>query len=208
MLRYAKNLDAFSRNIIFVFISMSLLNVVNLLYQLLIAHSLSPADFAAFNALLSIFMLLSTPLATLQTAVVKYTSEFHAHNQTDKVRFFLSYLLKKTVVFAILTCFAVYFASFYIIDKLKIPSVYSAYILILLIFLSWITPLFMGGLQGLHLFKWFIAVSIIAGAAKLLFAFIFIRLGFNITGAFSAFLVSVLLTLIISSFVLRKLFSF
>lgn len=208
MVRYLKNLDAFSKNIIFVFIGTSLANIFNLLCQLLIAHGLSPADFAAFNALLSIFVVISTPLATLQTAVVKYSAEFNAHNQVNKVKFLLSSLLKKTAIFSLLTCFVVYFAAFYIIDKLKISSIYSTYILILLVSLSWITPVFMGSLQGLELFTWFVLVSIIAGAAKLLFAFIFIRLGFNITGALCAFLISVLLTLVMSAFVLRRFISF
>jgi len=208
MVRYLKNLDTFSKNIIIVFFGISLVNIFNLLCQLLIAHRLSAADFAAFNALLSIFVIVSTPLATLQTAVVKYTSEFNAHSQIDKVKFLLSNLLKKTAIFSVLTCFIVYFAAFYIIDKLKISSIYSAYILILLVSLSWITPVFMGGLQGLELFNWFITVSIIAGAAKLLFAFIFIQLGFNITGALCAFLVSVLLVLIMSAFALRRFISF
>ncbi len=208
MIRHLKNLDTFSKNIIFVFIGTSLINVFNLLYQLLIAHTLNPADFAAFNALLSIFMVLSTPLSTLQTAVAKYASEFNAHNRIDKIRFLISHLLKKSAIFSLLTCFIVYLASFYIIDKLKIPSFYSAYVLVLLVSLYWIIPSFMGVLQGLELFKWFVSVSIAAGAAKLLFAFIFMRLKFNITGALSGFLVGVLLILILSAFALRKLISF
>jgi O-antigen/teichoic acid export membrane protein len=208
MVRYLKKLDAFSRNIILVFIGTSLINIFNLLYQLLIAHRLSPADFAAFNSLLSIFMVVSAPLGTLQTAVAKYTAEFNAHGQINKVKFLLSNLLKKTAILSVLTCLAAYFASLYLIDILKIPSFYSAYVLVLLVSLYWIIPVLIGTLQGLELFNWFMAVLIFAGAAKLLFAFIFIRLGFNITGALGAFLVSALLLLIMSAFALKGFISF
>lgn len=208
MTRFIKNIDSFSKNIILVFAGTSLVNIFNLLYQILIAHRLKPSDFAAFNALLSIFVLFSMPLATLQMAVAKYSAGFIAQNQIKKVRVLLSSLLKKTFIFAALTFFIFCFISFYIIDKLKIPSVLSGYLLALLLALCWMTPVFSGGLQGLELFKWFMSVSVITGALKLLLAFIFIWLGFNIAGALGALLFASLAGLIISFFPLRHFFSF
>lgn len=204
MFKYIKNIDAFGKNIIIVFLGTSLANFFNLLYQLLIAHRLCSVDFAAFNSLLAIFMLVSSPLANLQTGIVKYIAEFNARAQTEKIKNLLSVLFRKTLLMAVLTFFIFSFASIYILSRLKIPSIYSAYILAILLGSSWVTPVFSGALQGLELFKWLVSVSIIAGALKLILAFIFIALGFNISGALGAFLVASLIGLIVSFYPLRR----
>lgn len=202
-----KNIDIFTKNIILVFMGTFLVNLFNLLYQLLIAHKLTPSNFAAFNSLLSILMIISTPLSALTTAVVKYSTEFNAQKQIKKIQILFAGLLRRILIPAILTFFIFYSASFYIMNKLKISSLASGYILAILLALTWITPIFSGGLQGLELFKWFMFISVITGALKLLFAFIFIKLGFKIVGALGAFLISGLLGLAISYLPLKNFLS-
>jgi O-antigen/teichoic acid export membrane protein len=208
MLKHIKRIDTFGKNIILVFLGTSLVNVFNLLYQLLIAHRMSGIDFAGFNTLLAIFMLICAPLTTLQTAVAKYTAEFNAQNQIKKIQVLLSELIRKMLPLAIITFIGFYFLSFYIMDKLKISSVSAGYILALLLASSWITPVLTGALQGLELFKWLALLSVIGGALKLVFAFIFISLGFNIAGALGAFLIASLIGIIISFFPLKNFLSF
>ncbi|MBI5144931.1 MAG: hypothetical protein HZA27_01950, partial [Candidatus Omnitrophica bacterium] len=105
MIRYLKNLDAFHKNIILVFIGSFSVSFLNLLYQFLIAHRLSPSDFAATNSLLSICMLISMPLSALQTLVAKYTSEFNAQANTEKIKEVISSILRRALQFALLTFF-------------------------------------------------------------------------------------------------------
>ena len=202
-----KNIDAFGKNVIFVFLGMSLVNIFNLLYQLLIAHRFSPADFAAFNSMLSIYLIVSMSLGTVQVALAKYTAEFNAHNQTKKIRFLLSSLLKKTTLFALLTLIIFYFASSYLIDKLKITSVASGYILAILLALSWVIPVLFGGIQGLELFKWLPSIQVISGVIKLILAFLFILFGFNIAGALGALLIANIIALVISYIPLKNFIS-
>ena len=208
MIKYIKRIDTFGKNIILVFLGTSLVNVFNLLYQLLIAHRMSGVDFAGFNSLLAIFTLISSPLTTLQIAVAKYTAEFNAQSQIKKIQVLLSNLIRKTLPLAIITFIVFYFFSFYIMDKLKISSVSAGYILAVLLASSWITPVLMGALQGLELFKWLVSLSVIGGALKLIFAFIFISLGFNIAGALGAFLLAGLIGIIIPFFPLKNFLSF
>ncbi|MGE5197215.1 MAG: oligosaccharide flippase family protein [Deltaproteobacteria bacterium] len=209
MREYIKNnIDAFSKNIILVFAGTSLVNLFNLLCQLLIAHRLTPADFAAFNSLIAIMLFVSAPLSTIQTATAKYAAEFNANNLPDNVKALLSGLFKKSLIFSLLTFLIVYLFSFYLLDKLRISSAYSGCILALLLAVSWLSPVFTGALQGLELFKWLTSVSVIGGFAKLIFAVIFIQLGFNVAGALGAIAAGVLITLIISVYPVRKMISF
>jgi O-antigen/teichoic acid export membrane protein len=207
MIKNIRYLDTFSKNIILVFLGASLVNFLNLLYQLFIAHRLEPADFAAFNSLLSIFVLISSPIATLQIAVAKYSSEFKAKNQIQNIQALFSNLLKKGLIMSILTLFIFYLCSLNIINKLKIPSASSVNILAILLAISWIVPILSGGLQGLELFKWFTSISVVSGVLKLTLAFIFIWMGFNIAGALGALLFSTSIGVVISFFPLKNFIS-
>jgi len=201
MLKYIKN-------IILVFLGASLVNAFNLLYQLLIAHRLSGPEFAGFNSLLAIFSLISAPLTTLQAAVAKYSAEFNAHNQVKEIRALLSHVMRIVLPLACATFIIFSLLSPYILDKLKIFSTSAGYILALLLALSWILPVLAGALQGLELFTWFVFLSVIAGALKLIFAFVFIGRGFNITGALAALLLATLIGVSVSFLPLKSLFSF
>lgn len=208
MIKQVKNIDTFGRNIILVFFGTSFVNLLNLLYQLLIAHRLSSVNFAAFNSLLSIFMLISSPLGTFQVVIAKYSAEFNAQNQTRKIKILLSKFSKNNFFFAIATSLIFYFSSSYLTDKLKVYSVSPGHILSLLFALCWITPLSLGAIQGLELFKWFVSITVITGLLKLLFAHLFLIRGLDVSGALGALLVSTLTGFIISLFALRNFIHF
>ncbi len=199
-----KKIDAFTRNIIVVFTGTALLNLFNLLYQLLIAHKFSPSDFAAFNALLSIFMLISSPFATLQVVVAKYCAEFNAQGQRDKVTFLLSDFFKKIIFLSAVTLAIFFFASGYITNTLKVPSLLCGYILAGLLALSWFIPLLLGGAQGLEFFGWMSLSSVAGGILKLAIGILFIFLGYNIAGALGALLISTFIGLSILYLPLRN----
>jgi O-antigen/teichoic acid export membrane protein len=208
MLEKLKNIDAFTRNIVIVFAGSFLLNLSYFFCQLLLAHAISPADFAAFNTLTAIYMIVATPLTTLQTAVVKYGAEFNAQKQPEKIRSLFSFFLKGTLLLALLHFFIFYFSSSFIMARLKIPFASCGYILAFLIASSWVVPVFLGGIQGLELFFWLTLVTSLAGVIKLIFTFVFIKLGWAVPGALTASLISVLFEIVICAFILKGFLSF
>lgn len=162
----------------------------NLIYQLIIAHSLSVVDFAAFSSLLSIFSIVSSPLVTMQLAISKYTAEFSARGQSGKIIFVFRRL---SAIFAWLglvmfTFFCLF--SFFSLSKLKIDSPASALILSGMFFLTCFVPLFNGVLQGLELFWWICGSSVLGVGLKLIFTVIFVSFGLKVAGALGAFAIS------------------
>lgn len=208
MLNRLKAIDGFSKNIILVFSGSMLLNIFNLLYQLLIAHRLAPSDFAGVNAFLSLFLIISMSQGAIQTSLAKYTAEFNAKGLHNKINFLFTSLLKKAAIFSLLTVIVFFAVSAYTAKLLKVNSPVSGYILAVLIALSWVTPVFLGVLQGLELFGWLTSVQVISGILKLASAFVFILLGFNISGALGAILVSSLTILIICHIPLKRFIAF
>lgn len=203
-----KMIDNFSLNILIVFAGTSLTNFLNLLFQLLVAHKLPASEFAAFNSILSIYILISAPILTFQLAIVKYSAQFNAHHHTEKIRFLLSDLFKKALVMGSITLLIFWFTSAYLIKILKINSAPSGYILALLLAFVWPSTVFSGAIQGLELFKWLVSVSVLSGALKIIFALILISLGYNIAGALGALLISSVIGLGIIYFPLRGFIKF
>jgi O-antigen/teichoic acid export membrane protein len=192
-----RKIDSFTKNIVFVFFGTSFANFLNLLYQLLIAHNLSPQDFASFNALLAFFMLISNPLSTFQTVVAKYASEYSARGDNSSTDILLQSLLRKGVFFSFLIFVAFLFISPYILASLKIDSMASGYILTILVAVSLFTPVLLGALQGLELFGWLVIYSLLNGIIKLVLTVVFLWLGLKIAGALGAFFISALFAFLI-----------
>lgn len=199
-----KHIHTFRINILIVFLGTAVVNIFNLLYQLLVAHSLSPADFAAFNSLLSIFMLIASPLATIQPALAKHIAEFKAKRNTRNIYALLDAFFKKTLLLAVVIFLAVYLLAPFILSILRISSSHSGIILAALLALSLISPILLAGLQGLEIFKLLVSISIITGIIKLGLTFFSIRLNLNIECPLLALLGANLSGIIISFFFLRR----
>lgn len=208
MLKSLKKIDAFGKNILLVFAGSSLANFFNLLFQLLIAHKLTAVDFASFNSLLSVFTVLSAPLLTLQTAVAKYGSEFSACGQGHKFKSLFSGLFKKLSFVGFITFIAVSLVSLRLLGSLKINQRECAYILALLVSFSWIASLFAGAIQGLELFGWLAASSVISGALKLILGFSLIGLGYGISAALGSLLLAAFASLFIFYIPLKRYLDF
>jgi len=199
-----RQLDNFSKNIIFVFLGSFLASFLTLVYQLFIAHKFPAEEFAAFNSLIAVYMLIATPLTTLQLTIAKFSSGFKARGETDKVKTFISAFLKISAILAVVTFFLFVLFSFFVTHALKIDSPILVYILSFLLSFAWISPVLVGSLQGLERFGWLVSSVLLNGIIKLGFAVFFVLLGFKIAGAIGAFLVSVLCGIIAGLIPLRK----
>ncbi|HNX82144.1 MAG TPA: oligosaccharide flippase family protein [Candidatus Omnitrophota bacterium] len=207
MLKHLKKLDSFTQNIILVFAGTTLVNIFNLVYQLLLAHQLTPPDFAAFNSLIAIFIIVSGPFGTFQQVIVKYIAEFHAQGKEEKTRALFSGLLRILLITAAVLFILFSVASVTLTDKLKVPSVISGYLLAASLALSIITPLFLGALQGLERFQWFAGISVVGAIVKLALTVFLLWLGLKVTGALTALLISVIIPIAFSYIPLKNLCS-
>ncbi len=64
------------------------------LFQYLMSHSLSKADYGLLNSLLTFYMVLAIPITTLQMVIAKYVSEYHALGQYENLKQFFSQTMK------------------------------------------------------------------------------------------------------------------
>jgi len=204
-----KNIDGFTRSIIVVFVGTSVANLFNFLFQLFVAHRFSAPSFAAFNTLLAIYVIIATPLTTLQTAMVKFCAGYNALRETDRLKLLLSRFLKGSLILGVLTFLVFSAVSGKLLAALKISSSgATASVLTFLIALSWLLPVFLGGVQGLERFGWFSAIAVATGALKLGCAFILLRPGSEMEGALASLLIATIVETLLCLFVLRDVVTF
>jgi len=69
-------------------------NVGNYVFHVFMSRSLGPADYGILASLLSVFLIVSVPVGAIQTSINKYTSNFTAQGQYEKIIGLLSGLVK------------------------------------------------------------------------------------------------------------------
>ncbi len=198
-----KNLDRLTRDVVLVFFGTSVVNLLNLFYQLFIVRRLTAIDFACFNTLISIIMLLTTPASTFTQTINKFTAGLNAHNQKDKIILLLAkfsrlVFISGFILFALFCFFVPYLG-----DILKIADRKAIFISAVIVLISWIAPVYSGALQGLERFSWWTYTSILTTILKLFLVVIFILWGWGISGALGAFAISLFVCTAIFIFPLK-----
>lgn len=61
---------------IVLFILFNIFNVLNFVFQFLMARMLGPSDYGVFAALITLIYIIAIPSDSIQTVVSKYTSKF------------------------------------------------------------------------------------------------------------------------------------
>ena len=199
-------LDTFNKNILLVFAGSFLNNIFNLFYQLLLAYRLTPIDFAAFNSLLAIFMIISGAIGNLQPILTKYVAEFDVRGEREKSENLLSAFLKVTVFCGLLTFLLFFSFSSRLVQALKIECLSCGHILSFQLGLIWVVPVFMAGLQGRELFYWFAVSAAAGGVVKLLSVAWFLNVGYGVAGALYALVLGAVAWVILSWLPTRRMY--
>jgi len=186
------------------FLAVTILNILSLLYQLYMVRNLSSINYGVLNSLFSILMIVSVPSGTLQTVVTKFTSTFYAINHHERINLLLRSFVKKTSVFGLAIFLILILGSRSICSFLQISSPWLIVILGVTTLFSIILPLTQGGLQGLQRFGYLGLIMITNGSLKLLLGVIFVSIGFGVIGAMSALAISTFIALLLSFIMLAS----
>jgi O-antigen/teichoic acid export membrane protein len=201
-------LDNFAKNNIIMFLANSIGSFFNLLYQLAMLRLVSKDVFASLNSLLSLLVIISVPAVAFTTMVTKHVSTHNARKDGQQLKALWQKLLLHAVCFSIAVFFLIILFRNHIAGFLQIGSLGSITFLAAIFFLSCVTAVLTGGLQGLEKFKWLAVVGISAGFLKLAFSIGLVRnFPDTLSGALFGFLLSILISIFISIWPLKFLFT-
>jgi O-antigen/teichoic acid export membrane protein len=169
---------------------------LNYLFQLYVGRMLGPSDYGIYSSLVALLYIMSVPSSTIQTSVAKLVSDYSTDH--EKIKYLLKYAFRKLTVVAVLVSALFMFLSIYLSDFLNINSNTYFIILSILLFISFLSPILMGALQGMQMFMQMGLNGVAGTLFKLLSGIILVYYGFGVNGALFALLIGSLLALILA----------
>lgn len=194
----------FLKNSSIVFAGSFIVNVLNYLFQLIMARILPPVNFGILAALISLFNLSVAPASALTSNISKFVSIFNARNSAAKISFLFDVYKKNILLFtAMVLVFGLLFSKA-IANFLNIENSLLVLVVFTAIASAYILAFFNGFLSGLQNFKQLMAVNITNSGSKLLSGIILVLVGFGVFGATIGLTIGVIFAIFLSWSFLRK----
>ena len=186
-----------------VFVGASIVNVLNYLFQLIMARMLSPVEYGILIALFAVFNIFVIAASSINTVVAKFTTIFRTKNELGKIKYLILAYGKILVIFSIAVIVLILLASNQIAFFLNINE--SALIPILFVAgcLAYFNAVFTGALNGLQRFVSFSIANITGAVGKLGFAVLLVLLGYGVAGAVGALVFGLAAAVLVGFFLLK-----
>lgn len=185
------------------FVGVGLFNVFNLLFHFFMVRSLSPINYGHLNTLMALFMVISVPASTVQTAVTKFVSSYQVQNRYDRIRGLLRHLFMVMSMVGLLILLLISLGSSLISSFLQISSIELIVLLGVVLLFAMVIPIPWGGLQGLQKFGSLAFNLILNGGLKFFSGVLFVFLGLGVSGAMGAIVLSYFVTFFLSLVILK-----
>ena len=185
------------------FIGIGLFNLFNLLYHFFMLRMLPPVEYGQLNTLVALFMIISVPAGTVQTAVTKFVSSFQAQNQFDHVKGLLHHFLLLMLVIGISLFLFFSLGGSFVSSFLQISSYSLILLLGISLFFATVLPIPWGGLSGLQKFGSLTLAMIINSGLKLILGIFLVYFGFGVMGAMSSVALSTFIATLFSLLLLE-----
>jgi O-antigen/teichoic acid export membrane protein len=153
---------------------------------------------------MALFMIISVPASTVQTAVTKFISSFQVQDKYDRTNRLLRHLLIVMLIVGLAIFLFIGVGIRFISSFLQISSYGLILFLAVGLFFAMIIPIPWGGLQGLQKFGSLTLNLIVNSSLKLVLGILFVFLGFGLLGAMGAIALSYGATFFFSLIILNS----
>ncbi|MDP2672690.1 MAG: oligosaccharide flippase family protein, partial [Nanoarchaeota archaeon] len=173
------------------FVLINLGNLINYLYQIIMARMLGPSDYGTLAVLISLTYIFAVPTIAIQTAVSKKIAILNIRKEYNKMNGLFFSFFKKLFIFSLIIFILFVILSFFIIKPLNIPF----WLLVLtgtLIIFSFVYPLAAGSLQGMKKFSVLGWNTLLVFLIKIIAAIILVIFGFKVYGAILGFILGMI----------------
>jgi O-antigen/teichoic acid export membrane protein len=188
--------DELVNNGMIMFISGTVASIFNYVYQVYMGRALGPEAYGVFGALFAIFYLIGIISSTLGTSTTQFVSRFVGEGK--HIGFFIKGSLKRMILLGSVISLIFLVFSREWMGLMKLSDIWPILILILILFLSWITPILNGSLQALKKFNALGFTNMSNTFFKLIFGIAFVVAGFGVSGALFGVAAGSILGLILS----------
>lgn len=174
---------------------------LNYLFHLVLGRMLGPANYGEFAAVISLIVLLGIIPGSLNMVVIKHISIAKDEIEVASlIHWFKTKILLASLIFSLI----ILLASPAISSFLKIDKGYYLILVAISFFFSIQSLLNRSILQGLLKFKEMVVSLLLENGVKLLLSIILIYLGFQVGGAVTAFVISIIIGWYITDIYLKN----
>ena len=187
------------------FIGTAVSNFGNYLFHLLMGRMLGPIDYGVLASLISIFYLLSIPVAALVLVIVKYVSALRGEKKLATVNYFYRWINRKLLIFGILGFLIFLIFSSWISSFLHLESNVLLILIGLVSFIGIFSSINLAALQGFLRFSWYTIIGIVSVIVKLILAIFLVYLSYRVFGAILAILAGMIVSYVLALFYAKKI---
>lgn len=198
--------DAFFMSSAVLFVGSIFVGAANYLYQFLMARMLPVAAYGELQSLLALLSIITVFSSAISLVVTKYTAEFTTQNNFNKIYSLLVLFSKKIFVITGFSYLIFVLLSGHIANFLNLSAVIPVILLGVSFVFGFSNSVTWGILRGMQKFKEFSWLSLIHAILKIIFSFIFVKLGFEVNGAVGALVLSSVLGYFVCFYPIRFLF--
>ena len=195
---FSKYFNLTAKNLGFIFIASSLVNLLNFFYQIIMGRILGPSGYGELTTLISLIFISGAITGTFQTSVTRFVSAYNVQNNNYKIK---KFFIMITIRFFILSC--IIFILIILLLKpitlfLKMQSFLPLIILGIIIIEGALSSVATGVIQGMGRFKALGLNLILSAGLKLVLGMLLVYTGFKSFGA----VIGIMLSILIAYFIL------
>ena len=178
--------------------------VFSYLLQLFLGRQLSIEDYGTFNALLSVFYLLSVPSAVLALSVVKVVSELLGEDKRPEITKLFWSLSRNVVIWGSGIVLLIYFFRNSLASYLNISEPILFLFLGLYILATFLTVPAQSYLMGLLLFNKFAVYVVFLGVLRFIIPVTFVYFGYKVGGVYTGLSLALIISFLLALFFFKK----
>lgn len=187
-----------------VFFASFIANIFNYIFNLSMGRLLSVSDYGLLIALTSLFVLLTVFQVTFSNLFAKFSAKYTTHKNFVGMHQLLQSGGKIVLIFSAVITLVVIISTQQIASFLHVDNPILIVLTAIAIFLALLLSIPIGYFQGQLRFFLTSAITIAQPLIKVIIALILIYIGFEVMGAFIAIVMSVLIPLLATYFILIK----
>lgn len=181
-------------------------SVGNYIFHLVAGRALGPADYGVLASLISVSVILSIPMSTINMVIIKLASNLKVNKNYGELHFLLRYLMKNLTLVGLAVFLALCIMAPWLAHFLQIPSLKLILMLNFILLLAFVVPTTRAILQGLQLFKSLSWNLLIEALIKTSLGAALVLTSLKVYGALGAIVVASLIAFIVSFLPLRFIF--
>ncbi len=175
----------------------AIVNALNYLYQLIMGRLLGPVEYGVLGALFALITIVTFSFGTIRTVSMKFASGFSAKKEYGKIHTLLTGVLSRLSILGAVGLVVFVVLTPYISRFLHIQDYRLVWLSGIFMFISLLTPVPNGILNGLQRYLPMMSVSVAVALLKLLAGAGLVFLGWGVFGALVGINIAQLLGLVL-----------